>query len=158
MKHKSPSKASRVGWGISGVSLFVLIISLFTEKFYPLPPGDVGVVGILRILGIAFGGGGVLSGLIVVVADSNEGRPSDDRNPGISSILKTSGMVAIVLAGAAALGEHSWMIGGVAVSLSIFELWGRFWGSRGGAFLTFRAIVQLLLFVTFLFAALNHGH
>lgn len=117
----------------------------------------------VRLLGLIFGGAGVLSGIIVVVWYRYEGlkvagRPVDNRHAGIANALSIRGVAAIVLALAAGLGELSWLIVGVAVILGTFEIWAMFWGPRGGSFLALRSLVQLGLFCAFFFAALTPGH
>jgi len=109
------------------------------------------------MLGISLGGAGVLIGVIVAVSYHYEGRPVDSRHEGISNLLSYSGMVAMVLALAAALGELSWAIAAVAVSLGTFSFWAMFWGPRGGLFLALRGIVQLALFGTFFYAVDIHN-
>ena len=147
--------ASRVGWGIAGVSLLVVIISAVFWNFLP---------GMVGMLGLSFGGAGVLSGIIVAIAYRYEGlevagRPADDRHAGIATVMALSGRIIIVFAFASSLhgaigssGMGSWAIVVVAVLLSTFEFWASFWGPRGGSCLAFRAIIQLALFVIIFFA------
>ena len=90
----------------------------------------------VRLLGVVFGGAGTLTGIIVAVCYRYEGlkvagRPIDDRHAGVANALSISGMAAIVSALAAGLGELSWPIVGVAVTLGAFEVWAMFWGPRG---------------------------
>jgi hypothetical protein len=146
--------ASRAGWGIAGVSLLVVIISSVAWNSLP---------GMIGMLGLSFGGAGVLSGIIVAVAYRYEGlkvagRPIDDRHAGIANALSYSGMAATVFALAAGLGELSWPIVGVAVTLGTFQVWAMFWGPRGGSFLALRGIIQLVLFGVFFYAVFTHGH
>lgn len=145
--------ASRAGWGIAGISLLVVIISAVAWNSLP---------DMVRLLGVVFGGAGTLTGIIVAVCYRYEGlkvagRPIDDRHAGVANALSVSGMAAIVFALAAGLGELSWPIVGVAVTLGTFEVWAMFWGPRGGSFLGLRGLVQLALFSAFFYAALTHG-
>jgi|GEM_PF-2618662 len=142
--HKRKSKGIGVGLGIAGVSLLIFIITVLANKFFPLGPGEDGQ-SILRILGICFGGAGVLGGIIVAVANFYVGRPADNRHAGIALVLFYSGMAAIVAGLAAAIHQGSWVILGVVVGLMGFGVWAMFWGPRGTLFLILRALAQLAL-------------
>jgi|GEM_PF-4778569 len=124
-------RSSRIGFVIAGVSLLVVIVTVLANQFFPLRAGQDGQ-SVLRILGISFGGAGVLSGIIVAAVYHYQGlraagRPVDNRHAGFAMVLWFSGVLAVVLAGASAIGERSWGIGVVVVTLSIFEVWAMFW-------------------------------
>ena len=72
-------------------------------------------------------------------------------------LMADTGIAVTVLALAAAFGEGSWAILGVAVSLIIFEVCAVFWGPSGGLAFALQALIQLALFSTFLYAALTHN-
>ena len=72
-------------------------------------------------------------------------------------IMAYTGIAVAVLALAAAFGEGSWAILGVAVSLIIFEVCAVFWGPSGGSAFALQALIQIALFSTFLYAALTHN-
>lgn len=142
-------KVARRGWWVAGISLLALILLRLSGSWE------------VRNLGGIFAGGGVLVGTIFVFAYSPKRGAIDNRHEGVTRVLFFTGMISMMLALAAAVGKLSWPIGLVAGSLSAFQLWGMFWGSRSGSSLGFRALVQLGLFATFFYAALSytaHGH
>jgi hypothetical protein len=140
-------KVSRVGWWVAGISLLGVIIITFASA--SMSPA--------RIFGTILGGGGVLVGMIVVLTHSHPARRADNRHEGLAATLGVVGMIAMMLALAAAIARLSWPISIIAGSLSAFELWALFWGSRGSSLLALRAVVQLGLFATVFYAAASHA-
>ncbi|MEY2519843.1 MAG: hypothetical protein QOF24_1602 [Verrucomicrobiota bacterium] len=140
----------RVGWSLVGVSLLVVISTVLAWRS----------LSDIRILGVIFGGGGVLSGMIVVFSYSYADQPIDNRHEGVTMVLGFTGMIFMMLALAAAIGTLSLPIAVVAVSLSAFQLWAMFWGARSGSLLALRVLVQLGLIATVFYAVSqgSHGH
>jgi hypothetical protein len=141
-------KVSRAGWWVSGISLLGVIIITFGSPS----------MSEARIFCTILGGGGVLIGMIIVLTHPQPGRTPDNRHDGIVTTLRFIGMIAIMLALAAAIARLSWPISIVAGTLSAFEFWALFWGSRSGSLLALRALVQLGLFATVFYAASSNGH
>jgi hypothetical protein len=135
---------ARRGWWVAGISLLAVIVTMLT--------GSWGV----RAFGAILGGGGVLVGMIFVFAYSPRSERVDNRHEGIAQILAFTGMIAMMLALAAAIAKLSWPISIAAGSLSAFQLWAMLWGSRSGLLLVLRVLSQLGLIATVFYAALGH--
>jgi tetratricopeptide (TPR) repeat protein len=148
-------KVSRIGLAIASVALLVLIISVVAAKFLPERPSERETL--IRVLGIVLGSAGVLGGVIVALDRYYEDRPIATGNDRMRSLLNYSGIGVIVSALGAAVGEGSWAILDVTLGLGIFELWAMFLGPGARLFSALRASIQLALFSTFLYAALNHN-
>ncbi|MEY2548132.1 MAG: hypothetical protein QOD64_714, partial [Verrucomicrobiota bacterium] len=142
-------KVARRGWWVTGISLFAVFVTMLTAS------GERS--GEVRIFGGIFAGGGVLVGMIIVLTHSYSARVADTRHEGLAATLRVVGMIAMMLALAASIARLSWPISIIAVSLSAFELWALFWGSRSGALLAVRALGQLGLFATVFYAAASHA-
>jgi hypothetical protein len=141
------SKVSRVGWLVAGISVLGVIIITFASAS----------MSEARIFGTILGGGGVVVGMIIVLTHSQPQRAADNRHEGIATTLRFVGLIAMMLALAAAIARLSWPISIAAGTLSAFELWALLWGSRAGSLLAARALVQLGLFATVFYAASGHG-
>lgn len=139
-------KVSRIGWCVAGISLLAVIIVTLTSAS----------MSEARIFGTIFGGGGVIVGLIIALTHLQTGGAPDTRHEGIAATLRFVGLVAMMLALGAAIARLSWPFSIVVGTLSAFELWALFWGSRGGPLLAVRALVQVALFATVFYAA-SHG-
>ncbi|MEY2506527.1 MAG: hypothetical protein QOH01_856 [Verrucomicrobiota bacterium] len=138
-------KVARRGWWVAGISLFAVFVTMLTGSWE------------VRTFGAILGGGGVLVGMIFVFAYSPKVRPVDNRHEGVTRILAFTGMIAMMLALAAAVAKHSWPISIAAGSLSAFQLWAMLWGSRSGSLLALRVLGQLGLLAAVLYAASSHG-
>jgi hypothetical protein len=138
-------KVARRGWWVAGISLLAVLLATLSASWE------------VRTLGGIFAGGGVLVGMIFVFAYSAKGEPMDDRHEGIARILAFTGMIAMMFALGGAIARPFWPLILVVGSLSAFQLWAMFWGSRSGPVLALRALVQLGLFATIFYAAVSHA-
>jgi MFS family permease len=138
-------KVARRGWWVAGISLLAVILATLSGSWE------------VRTLGGIFAGGGALVGMIFVFAYSPKGGPVDDRHEGIARMLAFTGMIVMMFALGAAIARPFWPLVLVVGSLSAFQLWAMFWGSRSGPLLGLRALVQLGLIATIFYAASSHG-